>query len=908
MPPGDPDVEQAHYDLAMLLYRLGRFAEAEAHLRECVRRCEQFDPPRPRRQAERESDLAEMLRLQADYGGAETWLTRAKAAAESTGEDDVLYATILNNLAGIHRDLDDYAAAERLLLRALEISEKHAAEDPLRLATAELNLAELDRVQGKASQAERRYRRALELARRNLPEHDPRLVYHLNQLAVLYSEMGRYEDALPLRKEAAAIVGSQSTPQPILQAQILSDLGDDLTRQGHCKDAVDRYEQALGLREKAYGSSHPEVAATLTRIARAQLDLGNDAAAAAASRRAESILAAHPGSPEAAAQAASLAARVAWNEGRAQRAITGMFEAVDIVERLRPVRGGGDETRARYWARHVADFDDLTRWLLAEGRVGDAFEVTERGRARVLLDRLRGAGLDPRTSLPQDQRERLEPKEAEARLAVVQAQRALTRLRWSATLGDSSVEAALARARATLEEATLGYRTTVEEIELMSPRWQRVLESTRASLTADELRTRLVPAGRLLLSYHIGHAHSCVFVLPPVGGEVASFELTVLPGAARALGISSGPLRADDLRWIVTGRSPRRRGCTAGEATEGDHEGLARMLSESNVLRRKLQWDRLVLGLSALYDVLIPPPVEALLETADDVIVVPDGALHAVPFEVLVRTPGDERSTVYWVDTGPPVRYASSATTLARLQERERASRSSRVLSVSDPSYGPPSRSAARERGPGEGGSRTWTKLAPLPGTRLETRAIVDAMGNEDVDVLQGSRATELAFRRDVADARFVHIATHGLVKETDRSTFAALAFASPAAEDFGPQNDGFLHLFEVVDLDLECELAVLSACDTRRGETIEREGVFALSRGFLLAGAQRVIASLWSADDASTAELVGEVFRSIARTEREDGTFDAARILHDAKQTIRARPQWAAPYYWAPLVLSGVP
>lgn len=82
-------------------------------------------------------------------------------------------------------------------------------------------------------------------------------------------------------------------------------------------------------------------------------------------------------------------------------------------------------------------------------------------------------------------------------------------------------------------------------------------------------------------------------------------------------------------------------------------------------------------------------------------------------------------------------------------------------------------------------------------------------------------------------------------------------------------EDDGFLQLFEIYDLNLsECELTVLSACETNVGEYIEGEGVFALSRGFLAAGARRVIASQWSVNDASTAEMMGAFFRQIAANE----------------------------------------
>ncbi len=103
-----------------------------------------------------------------------------------------------------------------------------------------------------------------------------------------------------------------------------------------------------------------------------------------------------------------------------------------------------------------------------------------------------------------------------------------------------------------------------------------------------------------------------------------------------------------------------------------------------------------------------------------------------------------------------------------------------------------------------------------------------------------------------------------------------------------------------------ECELAVLSACETNVGERFEGEGVFGLSRGFLAAGARRVVASPWAVDDESTAVLMGHFFSRIAQQEREGRRVDYAGALRDAKLKVRQDPRWSDPYYWAPFILIG--
>ena len=139
---------------------------------------------------------------------------------------------------------------------------------------------------------------------------------------------------------------------------------------------------------------------------------------------------------------------------------------------------------------------------------------------------------------------------------------------------------------------------------------------------------------------------------------------------------------------------------------------------------------------------------------------------------------------------------------------------------------------------------------------------------------------------------------------------YASLALTPTSDTDPEPDNDGFLELHEVYGLDLgSIALAVLSACETNVGESYAGEGVFALSRGFLAAGAQRVVATQWQVADDATSVLIGAFFEVIAEAERAGETVDYARALRDAKLRVRNdvdNPHWADPYYWAAFTITG--
>jgi CHAT domain-containing protein len=116
-----------------------------------------------------------------------------------------------------------------------------------------------------------------------------------------------------------------------------------------------------------------------------------------------------------------------------------------------------------------------------------------------------------------------------------------------------------------------------------------------------------------------------------------------------------------------------------------------------------------------------------------------------------------------------------------------------------------------------------------------------------------------------------------------------------------GRQQPGFLGLRDVYDLRLGAELVVLSGCRTALGKEVRGEGLVGLVRGFLFAGARRVVASLWPVEDRATAELMVRFYRAM-----ETQGLRPAAALRAAQLEIRAERRWRDPYFWASFVLVG--
>jgi CHAT domain-containing protein len=312
--------------------------------------------------------------------------------------------------------------------------------------------------------------------------------------------------------------------------------------------------------------------------------------------------------------------------------------------------------------------------------------------------------------------------------------------------------------------------------------------------------------------------------------------------------------------------------------------------------------DSLALRLSALHRTLVPSAGWPNVRKSKTALIVPDGALHMIPFEVLVTSAGRGAKRRYWLDDGPALAYGASATSLLETSRRgaSTASGGAPVLSVTDVDF-----TGSRAVGPRSGaGSPARGSWRALPGTARETDAIQKAFGN-GVTVLRGEDARETSVRGALGNRRYLHLATHGYVQEGRSHLLAGLVLARPdsitSAED-----DGLLELHEIYRLRLDCQLAVLSACESHRGRRVAGEGAFALSRGFLAAGARSVVASQWAVADEPTAVVVGGMFAQFAAGRSGDAPVPVEIALRDGKRRIKNDPRWADPFYWAPLVLTG--
>ncbi len=384
---------------------------------------------------------------------------------------------------------------------------------------------------------------------------------------------------------------------------------------------------------------------------------------------------------------------------------------------------------------------------------------------------------------------------------------------------------------------------------------------------------RVLRRGEWALVYLVAERRSTVFAVPSDQGPALAFELRDRRGQ---------PVGDDAIDALASGVRNAILGSGSTEPARGERVGRAKSRPLMQIARE-------------LFDVLMPADLWARVRSAPLVHVVPHGALHLVPLEVLLT---DKRG--FWLDAGPPVAYAPSLATLTWSESRRARQQESKT----------PAREFTVFAGPEFGDaapSDTVRSLAPLPGSVREAIAIhasVETLAG--VHVRTGADATESALFDLAPRTRVLHIATHQIADES--SAWRAGRIVLQPVSDPTSTDDGFLDIDDLLDRWdgrlAACELTVLSSCQSRLGRLTSDEGVFGFPLAFQRAGCPAVLSSLWPVGDEATADLMADFYARIAA----DDEGEECRLLHLVTARRALKKAHPHPQAWAPFVWIGSP
>jgi CHAT domain-containing protein len=595
-----------------------------------------------------------------------------------------------------------------------------------------------------------------------------------------------------------------------------------------------------------------------------------------------------------------------------EQAVANYRESIATIETLRQGSLRADESRTTFLASIKDVFDEAAAAnaalaLMTNPAAGtplsgksleyaaEAFRINEQSKARSLLDMLSETDAAITEGVPAELLKRKQEN--------LDRQQDIADVLTGVNISTEEVKKKPTELDADLEKLQVEFEEIENQIRTASPRYAAL--TANKPLTLAEVQQNVLDDQTVLLEYALQADDSYLFVASK--GAVNLFKLPPRTNIDKL---------AMDLRAQLIPSKLQRRivGIDVADANRGlalagaAPEDVAPFVTASN----------------ALYKVVLEPAAGMIGEKR--LMVVADGALNYIPFEVLLKTPdtGDFSSLGYLVKSNEII-YAPSASVVGAIKQQRTKNAGRAMLIIADPVFNSNDARAQKKtaapandaevRGLGiqsaladVTGSAPATPnaqmeglpLARLNGTRIEADQIsklAKASGGQadvwlDLDANEDNLGT-----RDVSKYRVIHVATHGLLN-AERPQFTGVVLSLVGNKT----HDGFVRTDEVFNLRLGSPLVMLSACETGLGKERRGEGVMGLTRAFMYAGAPTVGVSLWSVADKSTADLMTDFYKRLLSTE---GTTSSS-ALRGAQLAMISGKKYSAPFFWAPFVLVG--
>src|SRR6266540_3487785 len=809
-----------------------------------------------------------------------------RAAGDRIGE-----AYALNSIGTLYWSLGETGKALEKLNEALPIYQLMG--DRGGEAATLNNIGLVYRSLGEMQKALEKYNEAL-LIRRATGERRGEAAT-LHNLGVVYRALGETQKALEKYNEALLIF--QSVGDRNGEASTLTSIGEVYQLTGETGKELEKLNEALPIR-RAVGDRRGE-AQTLNSIGAVYRSLGETGKALEIYNEALPLFQLI-GERTGEAVALLGIARVEQQRGNLTQARQTSEQAVSMIESLR-VDIAGQALRTSFFALRQEFYQfyiDVLMRMHSQNPAAAfdslALETSERARARSLLELLTESRADLRQGVDGSllERERSLRQLLQAKAA---AQFALLNRKHTPAQAEAFAKE--------IDSITTEHEELRAQIRERSPRYAALTQPQPLGLA--EIQRQVLDPDTLLLEYSLGDDVSYLFVVSQT--SITSHRL---------------PKRAE----IEASTRRVRELLTAPQPQPGDTQAKYRArLKEAGegYWAQAAELSRMLLG-----------PVASQLGKKR-LAIVADGALQYIPFAALpAPSSGNDGGRNSGAEPQPlfvehEIVSLPSASTLATLRRetagRKPAEKSLAVLA--DPVFTDDDTRVRRDVG--KVGAKEKTRSADSDemdivslqmsrsgretgvigaeagfGRLLSTRREAGAVSalvpeRERMQALDFEASRTTALRPELGEYRIVHFATHGMLNNI-HPELSGIVLSLVDKE--GQPQDGFLRLQDIYNLKLPAELVVLSACQTGLGKEIKGEGLIGLTRGFMYAGAPRIVASLWKVDDRATSELMKRFYQGMLGPE----ALRPAGALRQAQLSIWKQKQWREPYYWAAFVLQG--
>ncbi|MEG4230946.1 tetratricopeptide repeat protein [Microcoleus sp. Pol11C3] len=684
----------------------------------------------------------------------------------------------------------------------------------------------------------------------------------LTSIGIAYSELGDKEKALEYFNQSLIlkrIVGDRSG-----EARTLTGIGNIYAELEDQQKALNYYNQSLSLSRKA--RDRQREAYSLIGIGRSYAELGNKEKALEYFNQSLPLTQATLDRSLEALTLYSIAT-IKRDSGNLNEALTEIEASLKIIESLRTkiaspeLRTSYFSTVQNYYQFYIDLLMQLHKTQPKSGYDTKAFEASERSRARSLLELLQEANADIRQGVAPEllQRER----SLQQQLDALEKRRVEVFNRPNYT---PTQEAELEQQRQTL---IAQYQDIQTQIRATSPRYAALTQPQ--PLTLAQIQQQILDENTILLQYSIGKDRSYLWAVTKT--SITSYELPPSADFEKA---------ARNFRDALTAPSSRNSPSKIAQAND------------------------------AISQIILQPVAAQLGQKR--LLIVGDGILHYLPFAALSLPgkPGENGNPPLIVDHEIVLLPSASTLGILRQNYSDRQPPTRTLAILADPVFSPEDERLKNQStatnlqaiesvnlGLSRSGRDNNLQLSRLKFTRQEAQ-IIQALvpANSRTESLDFAASRAVATSQNLSQYKIIHFATHGFAN-SDHPELSGIVMS--LVDKNGNPLNGFLRLTDIFNLKLAADLVVLSACQTGMGQIVQGEGMVGLTRGFMYAGAQRVVVSLWSVDDEGTATLMSSFYQGML----QKGLTPAA-ALRAAQLEMLKQEEWRSPYYWAAFTLQG--
>ncbi len=789
----------------------------------------------------------------------------------------------LDWLATFYDARERFAEADKLRLRVLSIREKMNGPESLQVATALHRLA-ASLTSRAPARAEPLLLRTLSITEKNQGSHHPLVANVLNSLAANHMNQGQYSQAEPLLKRSLAIEESLSSDHKSKRLEnVIGNLAYLYSNTSQESLAKPLLARAIAITEKNYDPVSPALISPLNNLA----FISSPGEAEKLMKRALKIAEdAYGPDSDGTLEVASRHIGLHMDHGRYHEALTGSRRVFEMNRRYVTSGADSDATRLLMQKKWRPNFLTHIALLLDHGQQSpdwqtDAFDAAQLAReSSVGQSVAQMAARLAKTDAELSQLIRLQQDKAS--LLKQANEKFVESIGQVPAHRDRKQEAGLRGTILLLEKELQANR---REISKRFPRYDSLVSLAPVSLT--EAQSLLAPDEAL------------VYYLTGYNESVTKF--------APLRKVYAWVLRKDSVRLI-------RVAITSEELDKQVGTLRSRLDIEQNIELKPFD----VAASHELYKRIFAP-LESSLVGVKHVIVVPDGSLQSLPLSILVDRKPKKKGKPSWLIDHYALSTVPSVAALRALRavDRKTVTDTTRFIGFGDPVLNgtPANHRSLAVRGLYGAGAESKSEqlsvadvgairqIVALPDTADELRALAKTLSAPADNLYLGMRATETAVKNvDLSNVRILAFATHGVVAgELTGITEPGLILTPP--EKGTEMDDGYLSASEVVQLKLNADLVLLSACNTAAPDGKPgAEGLSGLAKAFFYAGARSLLVSNWVVVSHASTRLTTGMLKHYS----DNGKSGRAEALRQSILDLKRNPDYAHPLYWAPFVVVG--